>query len=169
MATAARPLTYDDLVDIPREREGDRHEIIDGVLVVTPSPIPLHRIASDDLFVRFHTFLRPRRLGPVIATPIDVVFAPDQVAIPDLDFVRQDRLDVIGPNAIEGAPDLPVEILSQSTHAWDWTKKMELYARLGVREHWIADPVARTIEVHLLTGGRYAPMPNVGGMPTQPC
>ena len=42
MATTTRHLTYDDLEAIPQEREGDRHELIDGELIVTPSPIPVH-------------------------------------------------------------------------------------------------------------------------------
>lgn len=164
MATAVRPLTYDDLDLIPQDREGDRHEIIDGVLVVTPSPIPLHQIASGKLHVRFETFVEPRRLGRVIAAPIDVVFAPRQVAVPDLVFVRQDRLHIIGPKAIEGAPDLIVEILSPSTRGRDRGKKMRLYARFGVREYWILDPVARTIAVHLLRGEEYELVPNEDGV-----
>jgi hypothetical protein len=44
--TAVPLLTYADLDAIPKEREGDRHELFDGVLVVTPSPIPAHRLVS---------------------------------------------------------------------------------------------------------------------------
>lgn len=164
MATAVRLLTYDDLDQIPQDREGDRHEIIDGVLVVTPSPIPLHQNASGDLFFRFESFVRPRRLGRVFAAPIDVVFAPRQVAVPDLVFVARDRLHIIGPKAIDGAPDLIVEILSPSTRGRDRGEKMALYARFGVREYWLVDPVARSIDLHVLRGDHYELLPNEGGV-----
>ncbi len=49
MATVTR-LTYDDLESIQEEHPGDRHEIIDGELVVTPSPAPMHQIVSRALF-----------------------------------------------------------------------------------------------------------------------
>ena len=163
MATTVRPLTYADLDRIPQEREGDRHEILDGVLVVTPSPIPLHQGASGELFYVFQTFVRPRRLGRVFAAPIDVVFAPSQVAIPDLVFVSRARLHIIGPSSIEAAPDIVVEVLSPSTRSRDLGKKKALYARFGVREYWIVDPVARTIAVHVLRGDRFDLLPNEGG------
>ena len=163
MATTVQPLTYADLDRIPQEREGDRHEILDGVLVVTPSPIPIHQLASGDFYSVFDGFVRPRRLGRVIAAPVDVVFAPSQVAIPDLVFVRQDRLHIIGPSSIEAAPDIVVEILSPSTRSRDLGKKMRLYARFGVPEYWIVDPVARTIAVHVLRGDHYDLLPNEGG------
>ena len=50
MATTVKRLTYDDLDAIPQEREGDRHEIINGELVVTPSPIPNHQDVSANIF-----------------------------------------------------------------------------------------------------------------------
>lgn len=164
MATTVQSLTYADLDRIPQEREGDRHEILDGVLVVTPSPIPLHQYASADLFAVFDGFVRPRRLGRVLTAPIDVVFVPRQVAIPDLVFVSRDRLHIIGPKSIEAAPDIVVEILSPSTRGRDLGKKMALYARFGVREYWILDPVARTIAVRALRGDHYDLLPNVGGI-----
>ena len=51
MATTIKRLTYDDLDSIPQEREGDRHEIIDGELIVTPAPIPDHQDSSANFFV----------------------------------------------------------------------------------------------------------------------
>jgi len=50
-------------------------------------------------------------------------------------------------SAVQGAPDLVVEILSPSTAGRDRVAKRTLYGKYGVREYWIVDPVGSTIEV----------------------
>ena len=80
---------------------------------------------------------------------------------PDLLCVVQENLGIIGQAGVNGAPDLVVEILSASTEKWDRTAKRRLYAAHGVREYWIVDPAAQTVEVashdgsDLVTGGEY--------------
>jgi Uma2 family endonuclease len=160
MATTIKRLTYDDLESIPQEREGDRHEIIDGELVVTPAPIPGHQDTSANIFVPMHSHVVERRLGKVYFAPIDIRFTPDNVLIPDIVFVAQDRLHIIGLKAIDGPPDLVVEILSPGTRRRDPSVKRELYARFGVREYWIVDPRARTVEVLQLVGNGYRRVPH---------
>jgi Uma2 family endonuclease len=51
---------------------------------------------------------------------------------------------------VQGAPDLIVEVLSPSNRGHDLLTKRALYARAGVREYWIADPEARTLEIFAL-------------------
>ena len=51
---------------------------------------------------------------------------------------------------VRGAPDLVVEILSDSTRRVDLLKKFDIYQRAGVREYWIVDPEARTAAVYTL-------------------
>lgn len=99
MATTIKRLTYDDLETIPQEREGDRHEIIDGELVVTPSPSPKHQIASRNLFRRLDQHVVANDLGEVYYAPLDIRFTPDNVLIPDIIFIARDRLHVIGSRA----------------------------------------------------------------------
>jgi Uma2 family endonuclease len=70
--------------------------------------------------------------------------------------VRAERRGIIGHDAVGGAPDLVVEILSPTTEALDRGYKKSLYARFGVVEHWIVDPKAQSIEVHGLGTGGYA-------------
>ena len=158
-ATTTPLLTYDDLDFIPKEREGDRHELFDGVLVVTPSPIPAHQIVSDNVVHEFNAVVRPNRLGRVLAAPIDVKFTPTLVAVPDVVFVSRERLGIVGPKAIEDAPDLIVEILSPATKRRDLRTKRALYERFGVREYWLLDPKARSATVLVLRGDRYEPLP----------
>jgi Uma2 family endonuclease len=159
MATTVRRLTYDDLDVIPQDRKGDRHELIDGELVVTPSPIPWHQIVSANIEYALSQWVRGNYLGMVLYAPTDVRFTPDNVLIPDIIFIRQDRLHIIGPKTIDAAPDLVVEILSPGTRRRDLETKRALYARFGVPEYWLVDPKARTVTVLALSGARFQTVP----------
>lgn len=163
MATTIKHLTYDDLESIPQEREGDRHEIIDGELIVTPAPIPDHQDSSANIFVPMRGHVVERRLGKVYYSPIDIRFTPDNVLNPDIVFVAHDRLHIIGPKAIDGPPDLVVEILSPGTRRRDLTVKRDHYARFGVREYWIVDLDRRTVQVLELVGDAYRLVPLLQG------
>src|SRR4051794_40158295 len=88
MATVTR-LTCDDLKSIPEERPGDRHEIIDGELVVTPSPAPMHQIVSRDLFRLLDQHVRTSDLGEVLYAPVDIRLTPDNVLIPDITYIAR--------------------------------------------------------------------------------
>lgn len=157
MATAISVplLTYDDLDFIPKEREGDRQELFDGVLVVTPSPAPPHQRASGRLYRWLSDSAETDDLGEVFSAPIDVVFAPKIVAVPDIVFVRRANLGIIGPQSIEGAPDLIVEILSPSTRRRDLRAKKALYERFGVPEYWMVDLKQRGVKACVLRAERY--------------
>ena len=158
MATTVKRLTYDDLEAIPQGREGDRHEIINGELVVTPSPVPNHQDVSANIFFALQQIARSQKLGKVYSAPIDIRLTPDNVLIPDIVFIARDRLHVVGPKAVDAPPDLVVEILSPGTRQRDLTTKREIYARFGVREYWIVDPDARTVTILALAGNTYQPV-----------
>jgi Uma2 family endonuclease len=74
---------------------------------------------------------------------------------PDLVFVAAGRESVVTERAIEGPPDLAIEILSPWSDRRDRVTKAELYARYGVRHYWIVDPEARTLEMYEPEGGQY--------------
>ena len=159
MATTIKRLTCDDLAAIPQEREGDRHEIIDGELVVTPAPAPKHQIVSRSLFRRLDQHVVEHDLGEVYCAPIDIRFTPDNIPIPDIILIARDRLHTVGPKSVDGPPDLVVEILSPGTRRRDLTTKRELYARFGVREYWPVDPDKRTVETLAIVGDSYQLLP----------
>ena len=151
--TQAR-LTYRDYFDMPES--DDRYELIDGELYMTPPPIPEHQGFLGELHVKLHTFVRENRLGRVYFAPIGVVLSDDDVFQPDMIFISNERLNIIRRGRyVQGAPDLAVEVLSPSTARRDRILKRERYARFGVREYWIADIVARTIEVNVLSGDEF--------------
>jgi Uma2 family endonuclease len=163
MSTLTRTWTYADLDELPEEQTGNRYEIIGGRLIVTPSPVPLHESLGIELTLEFGNFVKAGHLGRVFGDRVDVKLN-DEVVIPDLLFIRRDRLGIIGPAAIEGAPDLVLEILSPSTRERDLGEKLALYARFGIPEYWVVDPKARSITVYVLRGDRYEPLPQEDGI-----
>ena len=86
--------------------------------------------------------------------PIDVILAPDSVVQPDLVFVAAGREAIVTERAIEGSPDLAVEILSPGSDRRDRIAKAALYARYGIRHYWIPDPVG-TLDVYEVRGTEY--------------
>ncbi|MBA3450276.1 MAG: Uma2 family endonuclease [Chloroflexia bacterium] len=159
MAISTRKLTYDDLESIPQDREGDRHELIDGELVVTPAPIPIHQFISINFEFGLVQHVRANNLGKVAHAPIDIRLTPENVLNPDIIFIARDRLHVVGPKTVDAPPDLVVEILSPGTRRRDLTVKRDLYAQFGVQEYWIVDPAARSVEVLERVGNSFTPVP----------
>jgi Uma2 family endonuclease len=161
MSTITHRLTYEDLLDTPEDR--NRYEIVDGRMVVTPAPIPLHEQLTIRLTLHVGPFVVSQHLGQVFTAPVDVRLSPHDIVEPDFLFIRQHRLGIVGPTLIDGAPDLVVEILSPSTRERDLNQKAALYAAAGVPEYWIVDPEARTVTVLVLRHGHCEPVPIVDG------
>ena len=154
MATtgSARKLTYDDLLVMPDD--GLRHEIIDGVLYVSPSPSLPHQFTLGKLYQAIANYLDANPVGEAYLAPFDVVFTRHDVVEPDLLFVVADRLSVLTERNVSGSPDLVVEVLSPGTRRVDLTLKRDLFERQAVREYWIVDPVAGTVDVWRRIGTR---------------
>lgn len=132
---------------------GTRYEVIDGDLVVTPSPSPGHQRIVLELLTRLHAFEREHGPGQVYPGPVDVLLAEGDYLVPDIVFVRSDHRGHLTDRGIEGPPDLVVEILSPSTAARDRGIKLARYRHFGVPEYWVVDPDARAIEVWRLGEG----------------
>lgn len=143
-------LTYEDYCRMPA---GLRYELIEGDLRMTPSPSTFHQKISGRIEEALQRFVRERRLGEVYHSPIDVVLGQYNVVQPDILFIVEERLGIVTEPNIRGAPDLVVEILSPGTADLDRLTKRALYARYGVREMWLVDPVAHAIEVAVNRNG----------------
>ncbi|HEX5714577.1 MAG TPA: Uma2 family endonuclease [Thermoanaerobaculia bacterium] len=139
--TAHRKLTYEDYVLIPDD--GKRHEILDGEHYVTAAPYPRHQAILGELH-----FLRQNRLGRVFLAPVDVLLSRHHIVQPDLLFISNERLTVLTEKNVQGAPDLVVEILSDSTRRIDEGLKLERYELLEVREYWTVDPSRNVVRVY---------------------
>ncbi len=138
-------LTYEDYLLFPDD--GKRHEIIDGDHYVTPAPKTKHQKVSLNLTVALGSFVKQRGLGLVLAAPSDVILSDENVVQPDLLFVSTARATIVTEDNIRGAPDLVVEIISETTRKKDEVTKRKLYERFGVQEYWVVDPELETIKI----------------------
>jgi Uma2 family endonuclease len=142
-------LTYEDYLLFPED--GRRHELIDGEHLVMPAPSLKHQSVSWNLSYFFSDFLRRSPLGRAFTAPVDVVLSETDVVQPDLIFVSQQRLGILGilkESDVRGAPDLIAEILSPATHRIDEILKLHLYENAGAGEYWMLDPATRTVRVY---------------------
>jgi Uma2 family endonuclease len=147
--------TYEDYLRLPDD--GNRYEVIRGVLYVTPAPNFKHQFSVVKLVSALDRFVSERDLGIVLAAPFDVLL-PAGIASP----VEPDVMVFLTGNTpqeddknFQGVPDLVVEVLSPRTRSRDRKVKLEAYEDAGIPEYWMADPSARTVVVHVLHNGRY--------------
>ncbi len=122
-------------------------ELIDGEIVMAPSPFRNHQQLVQQLYFLIRTHLESSPVGELYLSPFDIHFGERDVLCPDLCFFSQERLHLLSDRGAEGAPDLVIEVLSPSTARRDRKVKREIYARHGVKELWLANPDAETIEV----------------------
>ena len=144
--------TYEDYLNTPEDK---RYELLDGELVMAPAPNIPHQNTERELAVQVIWFVKRHDLGVVFFAPTDVVLSDTDVVQPDILFVSRERARIIGHNAIYGAPDLVVEILSPSTAQRDLTFKRRLYAKHGVKEYWQVNIDERQVTVLSLGDNDY--------------
>ncbi len=144
MSTSQKPWTVEMLDALPDD--GNRYEVIDGVLFVTPAPIPVHQRAIGELYLLLAPYAK--RVG------LYAMFAPSAVRWPDRGQVEPDLFvipnspnpDPLQPGTEGSQLVLAVESLSPSTRRTDLTTKRDLYLGEAVPEYWIIDAKKRTID-----------------------
>lgn len=155
---ARKPATYADLEALPDHVVG---ELIGGELFVSPRPAVPHAIAGTRLGGELSVRFDRGSGGPggwIILFEPELHFDEDAL-VPDCAGWRRERMPKPPRTAaISLAPDWVCEVLSPSTYGLDRGAKLPVYARQGVRHVWFVDPVARTLEVLSLEGGRYTLM-----------
>lgn len=140
--------TVDDLDRLPDD--GLRYELVDGVLLVSPSPKVLHQLGLTRLVVALSTGA-PDELR-VLAAPLDVTFSRTRRLQPDIVVVHADQTKGL---TLQGIPLLAVEVLSPTTQATDTTLKRHVFEQAGVPSYWLLDPDDRSLTVLELQEGRY--------------
>jgi Uma2 family endonuclease len=159
--------TYADYLTWPTE---ERWELIDGVPYnMSPAPSRGHQGVAFRLSGIIYHFLLDKPCSAYTA-PFDVRLPSEEITpragaeITDektLTVVQPDLLVVCDRSRLDdrgliGAPDIAVEILSESTAYRDETEKLKLYEKHGVKEYWIINPEARYMWVYRLDGEKYA-------------
>ena len=158
--------TYDHYATIPDD--GQRYEIVDGVLYMSPAPSEPHQEAAGRIYYHLMTYIGFPGLGKVLISPFDVELSFSNVVQPDvLVLLKENSHKSIGTRWI-GGPDLVVEVSSPGTASYDRKKKSRAYAQAGVKEYWIVRPVERTIEVFVLEADKYCSVGVFSGEQTLP-
>jgi Uma2 family endonuclease len=140
-----RVWTREDLHALPDD--GNRYELVDGMLLVTPSPRYIHQFAVGELNDRLRTYAHTNRLGQVLASPADLDLQSGQLVQPDIFVLPIEPDRRLREWEEAGIPSLIVEVLSPSTARYDRVIKRQLYQRTGVPTYWIVDLDARLVEV----------------------
>ena len=148
--------------DYCRTSDDERYELLDGELVMSPSPNRAHQTIFLGLGALLHAFVAEHGRGEIYIAPFDVVLSDTNVVQPDLLFIANHRAHIVTEDNVQGPPDLVIEILSPSTAERDRTFKRALYARYGVREYWLVDPDTRTVTVLLLDDGAFVEVARYG-------
>jgi Uma2 family endonuclease len=142
MPVTLRRFTVDELDQFPDD--GNRYELLDGVLFVTPAPLPPHEAILHRLILLLGNHLKPWP-GIRMAVRSEVVLAPDNKLEPDIQIYQASQI----PRTWAEVTDrwLAVEVASRSTRAYDREYKRDGYLALGVREVWLVDPFDRVVRV----------------------
>lgn len=133
--------TVDDLERFPED--GNRYELLDGMLLVTPAPRAVHQIVATRIAARLHN---------AVGTVAHVV-GPGAIAVPPRTQLQPDIL--VYPSRFSPTTEwakvsehwLAVEVLSRSSRVYDREFKRDAYLALGVREVWLVDIDDVSVEV----------------------
>lgn len=136
-----------DLESLPDD--GNIYELFEGELSVAKAPSLKHQQLIVRLGTILTNYLDQNPIGQVWSTP-GVIFDEYNSAIPDLVFIAKERIPQIASGIhIVGAPDLAIEIMSPGTEnvRRDQVVKRQTYAKFGVKEYWIVEPLTEIIEI----------------------
>lgn len=130
-----------------------RTETHNGEIVyMSPRPAVNHNRVSFNIARAFGNYLDGKPCEP-FSDGTEVHLTDNDCVVPDVMIVC--NKDVVKRSGIFGAPDLIVEVLSFGTQKNDRGYKKDLYEKCGVKEYWLVDPENRTVEVYLLTDGKF--------------
>ena len=163
MTTKPRTLTIADWDAMPY-RDGNRYEIIEGELFVSCSPGLTHERVLTKLFLRIGRFLETFPIGEIVANS-GVILSEHSGVIPDLlVFLNEQRDTIITNDRLTGPPALVVEVLSPGSAniRRDRVVKLQLYARHGVSEYWIVDPLNLALDRYVRQGSSLVLLETLG-------
>jgi len=126
--------------------DGNRYEVLDGELFVTPAPTYAHQAALSALYRPIDAYVLANELGWLRWSPADIVFSPRRLVQPDLFVIP--RGSGREPREWSDVKSLllTIEVLSPSTARADRHRKRSIYQDQGVPEYWMVDVDARLVE-----------------------
>ncbi|MBE0543911.1 MAG: Uma2 family endonuclease [Verrucomicrobia bacterium] len=148
-----RRWTFDEMV-AELEESNIPTELWDGELIMSPAPSFFHQEIVARFYEQLNAWVRRRKLGKTGIAPLDMVLTNTRATQPDVVFISNERLDIIKERLV-GAADLVAEVISPTSRRRDRIDKRDLYEQHGVKEYWLIDPEAATVEVLHLTRGEF--------------
>lgn len=145
VSATADLLTVEDYRATP---EGSRFQLVEGELIMAPAPNLHHQRIVRNLSQILNGHVAQSREGEVLFAPCDVFLSPHDVVRPDVLFVTRGRLGILAEDGVHGAPELVIEVLSPASALLDKKQKRRLYARAGVKEMWLVDPLLLQIQIY---------------------
>jgi Uma2 family endonuclease len=146
--------TYADWEALPDD--GNRYEVIDGVLYMTTAPSNFHQWIIKRLERYIGIPAEDAGLAYAFPAPIGLIMPGCDPVQPDYVVILQSNAAIIADRRIRGVPNIIVEVQSPSNSAYDERVKLVAYAMAGVPEYAIVDPRARTLSHYRLDAlGRY--------------
>lgn len=147
-----RHWTYEDYYKLD---DGQRYEVIEGELMMTPAPTFRHQDIQVRLGYLIFNHVLEKGLGKMVFSPVDVVLDKEMVFQPDIVFISNENMGIIKEAAVFGPPDIAVEILSPSSIHRDMEIKKGIYEKYGIKEYWLVFPDEKVVEIFALKDGRY--------------
>ncbi|MDX2304020.1 MAG: Uma2 family endonuclease [Microscillaceae bacterium] len=127
-------------------------EIINHKIFIMPKPTLTHQEIAMNVATFINLYVIKNKLGKVYAPPISVKLEDAHVVEPDVLVILMPKLSdlVANDKAIEGAPDLVVEVISKANYKKLRNLKKQVYAEFGVQEYWEVFPKKKRISVECL-------------------
>ncbi len=123
---------------------------------MSPAPSTRHQTVSRRLQFALMQALETTGRAQIVNAPVDLILDPTSVVQPDLAIVSTARASIVTARALEGAPDVVVEIRPPGGSDRDEQLKRRLYERHAIPEYWIVDPDHGFVTVWRLESGSYA-------------
>lgn len=154
MIVSTTKMTAQQFLQLGEDPVGVRLELVEGQVAVSPSSTPRHSAAIIALATFLNVHVTDHGLGELFSD-VDTLLDRFNVRRPDLLYFSHARRDLIGEKAMEGPPDLAVEVISPSSVDIDRKDKFAQYRKAGVQHYWIVDPALKTVEAWTLKNKRY--------------
>jgi Uma2 family endonuclease len=154
MTLSTVKMNADQFLMLGEDPPGLRLELVNGEIVLSPSPSYEHSFTDTQLRTLLNNYIQAEDLGELVGD-VDTVFGELDVLRPDIIFIAKSRIRREERHGIHIAPDLCVEIISPDSGKRDRRDKFKFYAKHKVKHYWIVDPAQKTFDAFRLAGTKF--------------
>lgn len=148
--------TAEEFVESPYSAQ--KSDLIEGVMILATPASYEHEVLQSFIMLCMGLFVETRSLGRVFGSNLAYKLSNVNVFQPDVSFISRARLQLAREVFFPGPPDIAVEIVSPSSRHYDEVEKKINYARFGVSEYWLIDPLTRGATFYRLAGDQFIPI-----------